>query len=188
MFRLFVSFLIICCSFFSAAYAAQPLQQGFYIGGSVGSSEFDDDDLFRDNGLSLDDSDTAFGILAGYKFNRNFAVEARYTDTGSFEISDCCNSADIDTDVISIHAVGIIPFANGISIYGQLGIGSVGYEFLGLDEDEGVGSAGLGVSYNATANLSFAFQVDAYAWEDDDGFDDYDLALTTAQLVTRYTF
>jgi hypothetical protein len=188
MFRLLLLFSILWGSFHSLAYAAQPLQQGFYIGGSAGVSEFDDDDLISDIGFSLDDSDTAFGILAGYKFNKHFAIEARYTDTGDFEVSNGFNSVDIETDIISIHAVGIIPFANGMSIYGQLGIGSVGYDIDDFDEDETVGSAGLGVSYNATENLSFAFQVDAYAWEDDEGFDDYDLAITTAQLVARYAF
>jgi OOP family OmpA-OmpF porin len=179
MFRSFALFSILLASLVSASYAAEPLQNGFFIGGSVGSSELDDDGAF--NGLSFDDSDTAFGILAGYKFNKNFAVEARYTDTGSFEVE----FIDIDTEVISIHAVGIIPFANGWSIYGQLGLGRVNLDAGGLgDDDETVGSAGLGVSYNATENLSFAFQVDAYAWEEDD----LDPAITTAQLVARYAF
>ena len=188
MFRLIILFSIIWGSFLSAAYAAEPLQHGFYIGVSAGVSEFDDDDLISDIGLSLDDSDTAFGILAGYKINRNFAVEARYTDTGSFEVSDCCSSVDIDTDILSIHAVGIIPFANGWSVYGQLGLGRVNLDIGFADGDETVGSAGLGVSYNTTENLSFAFQADAYVWEDDDGFDEYDVAITTVQLVARYAF
>jgi hypothetical protein len=188
MFRLFVLFSILWGSFLSVAYAAEPLQTGMFIGGSVGTSEFDDDGAF--NGLSFDDSDTAFGILAGYKFNKHFAIEARYTDTGSFKLSGPGGSVDIDTDVVSIHAVGIIPFVDsGWSVYGQLGLGVVGLDASGIaDEDETAGSAGLGVSYNATEHLSFAFQADAYAWEDDEGFDDYDVAITTAQLVARYTF
>jgi len=188
MCRLLILFLLFSCSFFSAAYAAEPLQKGFYIGGAVGVSEFDDDNLVSDLGLALDDSDTVFGILAGYKINKHFAIEARYNDTGDFEVSNGFNSVGIETDIISVHAVGIIPFSTGLSIYGQLGIGSVSYEIGGFDEDETVGSAGLGVSYNATENLSFAFQVDAYAWEYDEGFQDYDLAITTVQWLARYAF
>jgi hypothetical protein len=184
MFRLFVLFSILLGGFLSVAHAAEPLQSGMFIGGSAGSSELDDDGRF--NGFSFDDSDTAFGILAGYKFNKHFAIEARYTDTGSFKVSSLGSSTDIDTDIISIHAVGIIPFGiSGWSVYGQLGLGLVGYDAgAGRDDDGGAGSAGLGVSYNATENISFAFQLDAYVWE----VNDYDIALTTAQLVARYAF
>jgi OOP family OmpA-OmpF porin len=169
-------------------FAAEAKPGGFYIGGSVGTSEFDDDDFFDDVGLDLDDSDTAYGILGGYKFNKNFAVEARYTETGDFEVSDCCNSVDIETDILSAHLVGIIPFATGWSIYGQIGIGQVNAEIEGDDEDETVVSAGLGVSYNPIEPLSFAFQVDAYGWEEEGPFDDYDVTIATAQFVVRYTF
>jgi hypothetical protein len=188
MYRFSILLVVLWGALAQVSFAAEPLENGFFIGGSAGVSEFDDDGAF--NGASFDDGDSAFGINGGYKFFKHFAVEARYTDTGTFTLSGLGGSVDIDTDVISVHAVGIIPFgASGWSIYGQLGLGIVGLDASGAfndDDDETVGSAGLGVSYNATENLSLALQIDAYAWEDDS--EDYDLAITTSQLVVRYTF
>jgi opacity protein-like surface antigen len=196
MLRLFALFSILWGGLVSAAFAAEPKSNGFYIGGSFGSSEFEDDGLVDDVGrdlsvnLDLDDSDTAFGVMAGYKFFKYLAVEARYTDTGDFEVSGPGGASfDVETDILSIHAVGIIPFgASGWSIYGQLGVANVNFEIGSEDGDETAGSAGIGVSYNATENLAFALQVDAYAWEEDSFRDDYDLDISTAQLAVRYTF
>ena len=106
MSRLIMLFGVFFGFFASSTYAAEPKANGFFIGGSGGISEFDDDDLIRDIGLELDDEDSAFGILAGYRFGRNFALEARYTETGDFEVTDGFESVDIETDITDQWTVG----------------------------------------------------------------------------------
>ena len=172
----------------NAAYAAETKSSGGYIGGSVGTAELDDDGLLSDFGASLDDSDSAAGIFAGYKFNKYFAVEARYSYLGEYSVCGFfCE--DIEVDALSVHVIGIIPLGtSGVEIYGQLGIAAVSFEFDSEDETETAGSAGLGIQYGATENFVIGLQVDAYAYEEDGGFQDYDISVTTAQLVAKYIF
>jgi len=177
--------LITCLIFSVAAYSADPQSQGFYIGGAGGSSEFDDDGAFQ--GFDVDDSDTSLTIMGGYKVNRFFSVEARYSDLGTFKVShwyyDISEKADVEA--LSIHAVGIIPFgASGWAIFGQLGLARVGFDCDDCS-DETAGSAGIGVQYSFTESLALAAQIDAYAWEADD---DYTLSVVTAQIASRYIF
>ena len=187
MIRLLI-FVLSFISIIATANAAEPQRRGFYIGGSAGVSELDDDGLF--DGFSLDDTDTAIGIMAGYKVNNYFSVEARYTTLGTFTVSDNYYgvSEDIDIDALSIHAVGTIPFGtSGWAIFGQLGIASISADCSDCS-DETAGAAGIGVQYSFTESLSVAAQIDAYAWEETGYWDDYTIAVATTQIALRYIF
>jgi OOP family OmpA-OmpF porin len=170
------------------AHAVPPLERGGYIGGGIGASELDDDNFFVDNGADLrDDEDSALQLLGGYRFNRHFAVEGRYVDLGEFDV----DGFDLDVDAVSVHAVLLIPIGNdGWELYGQLGLGRINVEILGDDQEETVGSAGLGVRYFATENLGIGLSFDGYAWEEDDSPNgrDYDIAVTSAVLRVEYIF
>ena len=193
MVRLIVLFVISFIGLVQVSFAVEPLSEGFYIGGSLGVSDLDDDDFYDDDNYGLDDDDVVFGVFGGYKFNPYFALEGRYTDFGSFETTDRPTGYenDLDIDALSVHAVGIYPFgSSGWSIFGQAGVARIGGD--DLDTETGY-SVGVGVSYNTTENWSFALQGDVYAWEDDDADfpgadDDYDFDVTTIQLAARYAF
>ena len=95
---------------------------------------------------------------------------------------------------MSVHAVGYIPFgSSGWELFGQLGLGRLNIDTNCCgDEDETVGSAGIGVRWYPITNLGLSLQVDAYAWEDD-SFEDiggpsYDLAIGTTQLAVHWLF
>jgi OOP family OmpA-OmpF porin len=80
-------------------HAARANENGFYIGGYVGQSSkesprvpFEElNDVIQqiaiftpvDERNSLDDTDTAFGIIGGYRLNRYLAFEAGYSKLGS---------------------------------------------------------------------------------------------------------
>lgn len=170
------------------AIAAPPLERGGYIGGGIGASELDDDNFFVDNGVNLrDDEDSALQLHGGYKFNRHFAIEGRYAYLGEFDVE----GFDLDVDAVSVHALLLLPIGNdGWELYGQLGLGIINVEILGEDEDETVGSAGLGLRYFATENFGIGLSLDAYAWEEDDSPNgrDYDIAVSTVQLRLDYIF
>ncbi|UTA49001.1 porin family protein [Simiduia sp. 21SJ11W-1] len=56
---------------------------GFYLGGSVGSSQLS----YKGDGTSIDDDDTGYKVFVGYNFGLipliNLAVEGTYVDFGS---------------------------------------------------------------------------------------------------------
>lgn len=150
--------------------AAEPGARGFYVGAMGGTTEFDDDGICGDWGVDCNESDSGYGVFAGYKFLKYFAVEARYSDFGMF-----------DATALSAHAVGIIPFgASGWEVFGQIGLGT-----LDDFETETVGSAGLGVRFYPTPNLGFSLQTDAYVWEEDE---DYYPGYGATQLAIHYLF
>lgn len=88
--------------------------EGYYAGINVGRSK-------TDSNIGADvvtkTNDTSYGVLLGYQFNPNFAVEAQYTDLGKFEATNFTGK----NDVFALSLVGIVPLANAFSLYGKLG-------------------------------------------------------------------
>jgi hypothetical protein len=105
---------------------------------------------------------------------------------GTFSLS----SLPIDVSATSIHAVGIVPFADsGWELFGQLGFGRVNFDLTGFgSEDENVFAGGIGIRFNTSQNLSLAVQTDVYVWEDTSLGPAYDLAVGGTQLTLQYMF
>ena len=103
----------------SSAAMAQAKDQGFYAGARIGQSKVDIDCT----GASCSDSDTAVGIFGGYQINRNFAVEAGYTDFGKFNATVTVPAAtlEIKSNAFEVVGVGALPLNQQFSIYGKLG-------------------------------------------------------------------
>jgi hypothetical protein len=168
----------------SAAFAEPAKERGAYIGAGIAATSFDDGGAFA--GFEFDDSDSGFGVFGGYKFLRYFAVEARYNDFGTFTLE----GAGVDVTSVSVHAVGIIPFGtSGWELFGQLGLGTVTFDIgMGSEEDEDVGSAGLGVRFSWSRNFAVAAQLDAYAYEDTSLGTAYDVGVTSTMFSFQYIF
>jgi hypothetical protein len=184
--------IFLVCSIFcisAVANAAEPAARGFYVGGAVGSTEIDDDNIFSDADLTLDDTDTSFGIYGGYKILKYLSVEGRLIDLGSYSATNGGFSTNLDLSVISAHAVGIVPFgASGWEIFGQLGLGRMNVDTDSGDEDETVGSGGIGVRWYPIAKLGLSLQVDVWAWEQDAGSNTRDAAVGSTQLAAHWLF
>lgn len=163
------------------AFGATPRDSGFYLGAALGSTEFDDDDMFA--GLGFDDTDTSLIAFGGYKFFRHFALEVRYGDLGTYSLSPEVTTKRVSIDVRTVNAVGLIPFANGWEFYGQLGLGRVSFDCSGC-RSEDAGSAGLGIRYFFSPPIAVGLQVDAYTWDDGP----FDFGVGTAQLILKYIF
>ena len=139
----------------ASALAAEQEARGLYAGGWAGTASLEDDGLF--DGANFDDSGTSYGIYGGYKFFRYLAVEARLSNLGSYSVGFQGFSEDIDVTGLSAHVVGIIPFgASGWELFGQLGLGSVNIDAGGADEDNSVGSAGIGLRFYPNPPLGSA--------------------------------
>jgi OOP family OmpA-OmpF porin len=64
-------------------------------------------------------SDTAYGVLLGYQYNRNFAFEGEYTNLGRFTTAAGVTGK---SDAWGVNVLGILPFENRFAVYGKLGI------------------------------------------------------------------
>lgn len=184
---------LIACSLLYAigsATAAEQQSRGFYAGGMAGATSFDDDGLF--NGLKFDDSGVGYAAFAGYKFFRYLSVEGRLSYLGSYSIKDPYygQKEDFDASAISAHVVGIIPFGKiGWEMFGQLGIGSLKLDANCCGNDnQTVGSAGLGVRFYPNPHLGISLQTDAYAFEEDAYYGTYDIGIVATQLGIQYIF
>lgn len=172
----------------ATAVAAEPPSRGFYLGGSAGVTTFDDGGIFA--GLQFDDSDTSYGIFAGYKILKYLAVEARLSNQGSYSVGGGGFQENFDATAYSAHVVGIIPFGtSGWELFGQLGFGNVDLDSNCCGGDStSAGSAGIGVRFYPTPHLGLAIQTDAYAWEEEGFYGVYDVSIAGTQFSIHYLF
>ena len=179
--KILIGLIVLAVS--GVAFAEPAKERGAYLGAGLAGTTFDDGGAFA--GLDLDDSDSGFALLGGYKFLKHFAVEARYNDFGTFTLE----GLGVDVSSLSVHAVGIIPFGDsGWELFGQLGLGTVDFDFGEGSEDETVGSAGLGVRFSWSGNFGIAAQLDAYAYEDTSLGVAYDVGVTSTMISFQYIF
>jgi opacity protein-like surface antigen len=110
---------------------------GFYLGVGGGVSfnvtvlslgNYQDNTTSYSTG-SLSDTDVGYIVYGGYQFNKIIAVEAAYTDYGSF--SDTASKIfqpgvetfSSDPSTVSVYANAGYTFANGLRPFGQIGLG-----------------------------------------------------------------
>lgn len=183
MFKKVIAVAVLAVAF-TSVHAAEPLERGGYIGGGIGTSVFDDDGAF--SGFSQDDSDSTLILFGGYKFFEYLSVEGRYSNFGSFDVG----GADFDVSALSVHAVGTVPFGtSGWELYGQLGLGTVNFDFGSFgDEDESAVAGGIGVRYSPSRNFSIGVQTDVFVWEDNSIGPTYDMGVGGTVLTARMIF
>ena len=94
---------------------------GFYLGGSVGKANLDEDF----DGLNIDSSSTSYGLVGGWRFNEHFALEGGYHDFGDFEeninIDGVASKVSLSADGFTLGAKGSIPVGQRFSLYGRAG-------------------------------------------------------------------
>ena len=65
------------------------------------------------------DNDLAYGLLAGYRLNRNFAAEIAYFDLGKIATSSTVSAR---TTALSVAGLGSFSVSNGVSLFGKFGV------------------------------------------------------------------
>lgn len=132
---------------------------GFYIGGTLGSAKTNN----FGTAVLTKSSDTVYGGLVGYQFNQNFGVEAQYTGAGKFSTATMSGKSD----VLGVTAIGTLPLADNFSVYGKLGIArsktkisDTTLTYQGTSRT--AATYGVGVQYNATAQLGVRVGWDRY--------------------------
>jgi OOP family OmpA-OmpF porin len=103
--------------------ASSPLMaadNGFYLGGSVGRSNLQVDDIGGLSAADFDGDDTAFKVIAGFRPLDWFGVEASYVDFGSPDDRVAGQRIKADTDGVSAFAVGFLD-VGPFDLYAKLG-------------------------------------------------------------------
>lgn len=101
--------------------------QGGYVGVGFGQTSVDLDTCDLDISCTSDDSDTAFKIFGGYKFNPNWGIEGAYIDGGEVSQSGTDSflgtaSATFEISGINLAVLGIIPVSERFSLQGKAGL------------------------------------------------------------------
>ena len=118
---------------------------------------------------SLGDVDGGYLVYAGYQFNKIIAVEAAYTDYGSFSdtLTDSLGRVTTfttDPQSFTVYANAGYTFANGLRPFGQIGLGYMKVNGSNTTDkiniDDGVSMRlGLGLEYTPKALVGFGLRV-----------------------------
>jgi OmpA-OmpF porin, OOP family len=164
---------------------------GFYAGLSIGQSAVDDACTgIGGPGVSCDDKDTAWRILGGYQFNRNFAVEVGYSDLGEVSASGPGGSASIESTAIEVVAVGMLPIADRFSLYGKIGMyrGETDATAPGVSVSESNTDLtfGVGVRYDITKNLGVRAEWQRYGDIGGDSIGEADVDVISVGAIWKF--
>jgi OOP family OmpA-OmpF porin len=139
--------------------------EGVIAGAALGQAHLDVDCTGT---TSCKDNNTGGKLMAGYKWDNGFAVEASYIDFGKFSAGVTGATLDVKPYALGVSGAFYAPIANDWALSVRLGVARV---HTGVDATvTGLGSgsdstdstqalAGIGVSYmiNKAASLDLAF-------------------------------
>src|SRR5690349_15351145 len=120
------------------AGAARAQQSGFYGDVDLGRSRLHVDGVDDQNA-------TSYGLNAGYRVNRNFAVEGGYARLGDFG-----DQVSYKANALSLSALGLLPLDSSWSLYGKAGYARTRAEVPGATDDANGLVIGAGAMYDFT--------------------------------------
>lgn len=189
--KILTGMMTVLCLSSGLALAGEADKRGAYIGGALGTTDFNDDGVLY--GLTYDNQDSGAELWGGYRFFRWFAVEGKYAYLGQYTISNGFESANAKAYALTVNAVFILPFGQSDwDMYGQLGFGSLAYNFNSSygtnDGSQGAATAGLGIRWTPTVPMTLSLGIDAYAWQEDGYYQSYSPSITITRLGIQYNF
>lgn len=176
------------------ASAEASAQGSFYIGGSLGESDIDDEIAiphFITSG-TVDGNSSGFKIFGGYQFSPYFGLDLAFVDLGKASYSGSYFGTPVTGGTASlwglnVSAVGTVPLNEAFAVFGKIGLfaweakardTTGGFPFSAT-ENGGDFSWGLGFSYGFTRNISarvewerFGLGGGGYQWNVDLGHAD----------------
>jgi OOP family OmpA-OmpF porin len=148
-----------------------PVQAGnFYVGGGFGQTSLE----AGSSGTRFDVDDTGFKGFIGFEFFKFFALEASYTDFGSFDDTVLGNTIRADASAGSLYGVGILPLGR-LRFYGKAGYarwdtkGTITIPpspALAFDEDGTDFTYGIGVDFRILRKLIIRLEFETYDFGD----------------------
>jgi hypothetical protein len=103
-----------------ASFSSQAVDNGIYLGAGIGQGGVQFEDRIEGENFDFDASDTAYKLIAGWRFLDWLAVEANYVDLGTAD--DRIDGVDIAADVsgFSLAALGFLPIGP-VDVFAKLG-------------------------------------------------------------------
>ncbi len=119
-----------------ATAPAYAVDNGIYLGASVGQSGVSYDETFEGQDFSFDADSTGFKAIAGWRFLDWLSVEANYVDLGSGDDDVAGEKIEADVSGLSLSAVGFVPIGP-VDLFARVGA---------IDWEADLKAPGLGVS------------------------------------------
>jgi OOP family OmpA-OmpF porin len=158
--------------------AANAQDAGFYVGGSIGRSDTNNDvGSLAALGVVVtgnDERDTGWKVFGGYQITKNWGVELSYVDFGNFGITGRLGATPVTADAkvsgIALAAVGTLPLNDSFSLFAKLGgvYGTVkssavaGTAFVSDKDRTTDWTAGIGVKFNVNKNFAIRAEAERY--------------------------
>mgnify|MGYP003385102909 CR=1 FL=1 len=141
-------------AFVAAPAVAADSYGNAYVGIKVGQAKtnFDNISLTKDSPM-------AYGIFGGSQFNKNFAVEAEYTDLGKGEFA----GGEAKSSAWGLSVVGSVPIGNNFSLYGKLGVARANTDASGSASAKHTGATyGLGGNFDVSPSVGLRLSYERY--------------------------
>ncbi len=162
---------------------------GFYVGGSLGRSDLniDDVDEIDRNDFEIDDNDNAYKIMVGFNLGIipliDVAVEAAYRDFGEFEGRSVLGNAEAEADSIDVFGVAALTFGP-LAVFGKVGF--VDWNVDTVIEDRNIDQSGSDAAYGVGARFQLGSLAIRGEYEEFEIADSSDLSMLSVGLT--YTF
>lgn len=165
----------------TVAVAQEADLRGFYLGGSITQTRFDEDNFsFND----LDEEDNSWKIIGGFRFTDQFALEANYVDFGEATAPSLIGvpAFSAEAKAFSAFAVGYLP-VSAFDFFAKVGAAQIDAETSGRlvsDDDKTEFAYGGGAAWRL-GGLAIRAEYEKY---DTDIVGDLDMI----SLGATYTF
>lgn len=147
--------------------------EGYYVGGNIGRAEQKADlDI-----VSIKESTTAYKLVGGYNYTKNFGAEIGYVDLREVSISGNGAKATSKPSAFYVAATGTLPLNEQFSVFGKLGIATahekvtatVGRDSLSGSENRTTPYISVGASFLLNQNVSFVAEYENFGKVAKDG-------------------
>lgn len=162
-------------------------------GGFYGSLDLTraDVDFGSLNGVDINDTDTSFGIAAGYRINENFSIELGFQDFGELNVSVEDTLIKAGADAIQLSVIGGMPVSANAGVYAEIGfnlwdadvsLSRPGFGSASISEDGSDLFYGIGayISLSEAVNLNLVYQTH--------DLDDVDVEIDVLGLGFTFSF
>ncbi len=156
---------IVAVVLLSASASAFAADEGFYAGVTLGTGSAN---FSAPAGTVIENpkSKPVYGVVGGYHYNKNLAVELAYTGASYFYTTVGAARYLSKQVVFSLAAVGSYPVTENFSVYGKLGVANSSSEnnLVAEQNTNRLGATyGVGAAYKFTPAISARLGVDRYA-------------------------
>jgi hypothetical protein len=103
------------------AAPAFAVDNGIYLGASVGQSGVSYEDRFEGQDFDFEADSTGFKAIVGWRFLDWLAVEANYVDLGSGDDTVLGEKVEADVSGLSLSAVGFLP-VGPVDLFARVGV------------------------------------------------------------------